>query len=500
MPNSLTADIAVIGSGFAGSLSALILKKLGFTTVMLDKSVHPRFAIGESSTPIGNLVLRDLSKRYDLPWLKPLTAHGLWREYYPHLRVGRKRGFSYFKHERQQPFRLQPDHSNELLVAASKDNHHSDTNWFRADVDAFFFKEAKRAGVMCYEDTIVEHMQQGSTWVLSCKQSDNIQFDVKTSFVIDATGRAGALAHFLNIPSRVESLRTNTRAFFAHIDGLPAWHDLLVKQGIPPHDHPYYCDDSAVHHLLDNAWLWMLRFNTGRTSAGIVLDESLQTQQVDFEGLICEYPSLLKLFTEATFAAPTHQLVQTGRLQHWWSQAAGPNWAMLPHTAGFVDPLHSTGIAHTLCGVERLLDVLQTHWGSTSLTHALEQYDHIVHTEIEHIDRLVSGCYRALNHFELFTSYSMLYFAAAITYEEDRIAHQSAGTRQNRYFLCAEDDNLKDIIASTYYHLMDVLDSDPDPQSIASFTAETAQRIAPYNTAGLFTPRIRNMYEYTATF
>ena len=429
MPNSLSADIAVIGSGFAGSLSALVLKKLGFTTVMLDKSVHPRFTIGESSTPIGNLVLRDLSRKYDLPWLKPLTAYGLWQEYYPHLRVGRKRGFSYFNHERQQPFTLRPDHSNELLVAASKSNDHSDTNWFRADVDAFFFKEAKRAGVMCYEDTIVEHLRTGSPWVLSCKQGTNIRFDVKASFVIDATGRAGALAHFLNIPSKVESLRTHTRAYFAHIDGLPSWNDFLVKQGMPPQDHPYYCDDAAVHHLLDNAWLWMLRFNTGRTSAGVVLDESRGEQKGDFEDIICEYPSLLTLFEQATFAPPTHQLVKTGRLQHWWAQAAGPNWAMLPHTAGFVDPLHSTGIAHTLCGVEHLLDILQSHWGSPSLTHALEQYDHRIHTEIDHIDRLVSGCYRTLDQFELFTAHSMLYFVAAITYEEDRINHQEAGYR-----------------------------------------------------------------------
>ena len=250
VPNSLTADIAIIGSGFAGSLTATILKKLGFTVVLLDKSTHPRFAIGESSTPIGNLVLRDFSKKYDLPWLKPLTEYGLWRDYYPHLRVGRKRGFSYFKHIPQERFTLRPDHGNELLVAASKDNERSDTHWFRADVDAFLFKEAQKAGVMCYEDTMIEKVRPGSSWRLSCKQAGSTQFDVKASFVIDATGRAGALAHFLQIPSRVESLRTNTRALYSRTStDLPSWHNFLVQQGMPPQNHPYYCDDAAVHHL-----------------------------------------------------------------------------------------------------------------------------------------------------------------------------------------------------------------------------------------------------------
>ena len=497
--NSLTADIAIIGSGFAGSLTATILKKLGFTVVLLDKSTHPRFAIGESSTPIGNLVLRDFSKKYDLPWLKPLTEYGLWRDYYPHLRVGRKRGFSYFKHIPQERFTLRPDHGNELLVAASKDNERSDTHWFRADVDAFLFKEAQKAGVMCYEDTMIEKVRPGSSWRLSCKQAGSTQFDVKASFVIDATGRAGALAHFLQIPSRVESLRTNTRALFAHIDGLPSWHNFLVQQGMPPQNHPYYCDDAAVHHLLDHAWLWMLRFSTSRTSAGIVLDASSYPNPIEFEDIICEYPSLLSLFEHATFAPPTHQLVKTGRIQHWWAQAAGPNWAMLPHTAGFVDPLHSTGIAHTLCGTERLIQIIQQHWGTSSMAHALKQYDRRIHTEINHIDQLVYGCYRAMDHFDLFTAYSMLYFAAAITYEEDRLAHQSEGTTQSRYFLCAEDNRLKDIIGSTYHHLVDILNSGPTPEAISEFTVETTQRIAPYNTAGLFNPRIPNMYEYTAT-
>ena len=39
----------------------------------MEKGRHPRFAIGESSTPVANLVLEGLARTYDLPRLLPLT-------------------------------------------------------------------------------------------------------------------------------------------------------------------------------------------------------------------------------------------------------------------------------------------------------------------------------------------------------------------------------------------------------------------------------------------
>ena len=55
-------DIAIIGSGFAGSLLAMVARRLGRSVVLLEKAKHPRFAIGESSTPLANLILEDLAR------------------------------------------------------------------------------------------------------------------------------------------------------------------------------------------------------------------------------------------------------------------------------------------------------------------------------------------------------------------------------------------------------------------------------------------------------
>jgi len=58
-------DLAIIGSGFAGSLLAMIARRQGRSVALVERSHHPRFAIGESSTPITNLLLEELATRYD---------------------------------------------------------------------------------------------------------------------------------------------------------------------------------------------------------------------------------------------------------------------------------------------------------------------------------------------------------------------------------------------------------------------------------------------------
>src|SRR5437773_11209262 len=115
-------DIAVVGSGFGGSLTAMIARRLGRSVILLERGRHPRFVIGESSTPLANLLLEELAQRYDLPRLLPLTKWGSWQSSYPQIGCGLKRGFTFYHHRLCEPFTPRPHHYNELRVAASPHN------------------------------------------------------------------------------------------------------------------------------------------------------------------------------------------------------------------------------------------------------------------------------------------------------------------------------------------------------------------------------------------
>src|SRR5690348_15306838 len=141
-------EIVVVGSGFAGSLLARVLAVLGYDVTLLERGTHPRFAIGESTTPLANLSLERLGARYGLADCWRLAAHGRWLAHHPTLRRGLKRGFTFYRHHPGEPLwqRGGPD-AERLLVAASPEDAVADTHWLRADVDHHLVREAVAAGV-----------------------------------------------------------------------------------------------------------------------------------------------------------------------------------------------------------------------------------------------------------------------------------------------------------------------------------------------------------------
>ena len=157
-------DILIAGAGFGGALTALLLHSRGFSVCLVEKGRHPRFAIGESSTPIADLLLRDLSTRYNLPWLYAFSRYGSWQEAHPEVVCGIKRGFSYFKHYPGKEFITDAEHSQELLVAASSSDQFSDTNWLRADFDAFLVEQVKAAGIMYLDLTDIVSAERDGDW------------------------------------------------------------------------------------------------------------------------------------------------------------------------------------------------------------------------------------------------------------------------------------------------------------------------------------------------
>jgi len=498
---AMRVDVAVLGSGFGGSLTAMLLNRIGLSCVVLERASHPRFIIGESSTPIADFVLRDLARNYNLPWLEPLSRYGPWCRTYPDVRRGLKRGFSYFSHRPGEPFQVDADHSRELLVAANRDDENADTQWLRSDVDHFLVRQAREQGVQVLEQVETSIASGGPGWLLEVRQPHET-LRVEASFLVDATGEAAAVARAVGVEIGTGELRTRSRTLYGHFEGVTPWHEVVADLGGNTADHPFRCDHAALHQIIDEGWMWQLRFDDGVTSVGLVLDagenpldESLAPEE-EWSAIISRYPSLAAQLAGARLVAPENGLRRTGRLQRRAATVAGPGWALLPSAAGFIDPLHSSGIALTLCGVERLVGILQEHGVGPKAVPALREYQRIVQEEQALMDDLVSGCYLARKRFPLFIAYSMLYFAAATTYEHRRLENR---LQPGAAFLCADDKGLRRAVSHLRGRLDEMVREESlDDAAVAAFEDEVARRIEPYNVVGLCDRDCRNMYRYTA--
>jgi tetracycline 7-halogenase / FADH2 O2-dependent halogenase len=491
------ADVAIVGSGFGGSLLALISGRLGLRTVLIDRASHPRFILGESTTPIANMVLRDLCRRYDLSQLEPICQYGTALQAHPQLVMGINRGSSFYRHDRDQPFQPQKDRGNELLVAFSPDDNRADTQWLRADVDQFFFRQARAARVATMERTdITECTWSDGRWCVSGFHSEE-PVRVWVPLVVDASGENGVVLRSLGIDRSGQSLKTNTRTLYGHFTGVASWHELYQQAGGQTADLPFHGDHAAAHHVIEGGWLRQFHFRNGVTSAGLVLDQARHPVHPDrypddeWHAILEHYPTLAQQYKGARLAEATPHLVGINRLQRRATRAAGEGWAALPNTAGFIDPLFGTTIAHTMCGVERLAAILEQGWGRDDMNQRLEGYDQQLQTEFSFLDSLVHACYRAMDDFPRFTSVSMLYFAAASEYQRRRTERLSGRATA---FLCADDPELQQAVDRCLQRLDDDAGTGQQPGDAAEFDRWIAEQIRPFNQVGLCDPAARNIY------
>src|SRR5512141_1142183 len=189
-----SCEVAIVGSGFAGSLLARVLAVVGYDVVLLERGTHPRFAIGESSTPLANLSLERIGLRYGLNDCYNLATHGRWLEHFPDLRRGLKRGFTFYRHHPNQPFASNGRDSERLLVAASPHDSLSDTHWLRADVDHHFVREAIAAGVDYRDRVNLTSADLTAESVRLSGKRNGDPFELRANFLVDASGPGGFLA------------------------------------------------------------------------------------------------------------------------------------------------------------------------------------------------------------------------------------------------------------------------------------------------------------------
>lgn len=413
----IDADVAVIGSGFAGSLTAMCLRRRGRRVVLVERGRHPRFAIGESSTPLANVLLEELADRYDLPRIRAFTKWGTWRRDRPDVACGLKRGFTFFFHNPGEPFADEGDHARQLLVGASPHDAVADTHWYRSAVDHAFVREAEAEGAIYLDETSLAGVTEREGQVVLDGVRHGRSVRIAADFVIDASGPRGFLHRALRLPEAPLRWLAPTQTVYTHFEQVARWDDLMPC-GEPP---PYPRDDAAVHHVFPGGWIWVLRFSNGVTSAGAALTclrpSSTAARQPTtgdgaavWERLLRTLPSVAAQFRHARPALP---FVHVPRLAFRSQRVCGANWALLPSAAGVIDPLLSTGFPLTLLGIQRLLSVIEQTSDGPERQAALDAYARVTQRELDVTEQLVASLYATMGDPTVFKRLSLLYFAAA---------------------------------------------------------------------------------------
>jgi tetracycline 7-halogenase / FADH2 O2-dependent halogenase len=486
-------DTLILGSGFGGSLLSMILARAGRSVAVIDRARHPRFTIGESSTPLADTTLAALAEQYNLSEVLPLTRYGTWKQTFPDITCGLKRGFSYFGHGTEGRF----NETGQMLVTASTSEESSDTHWLRSDVDAYLFKQACRSGVVQLEGAEYSLTEDDSHWCVT-GTADEGNFQITAPFIVDATGPASVLLGHLNISTQTETLKTNSRAIFGHFSNVETVESVLREHSMDCGRHPFPCDAAAVHHVLKNSWMWQLRFDDKSVSAGFVLDNRVPETQIfpelnattEWDRQMQPFAFLQRQFRSATVVRPDNGLQRTQRLQRLTTQAAGKNWAALPNTAGFIDPLHSTGIAHTLLGIKRLATILLNS-SDRQKEENLRHYSDQLIDELRNVDELVEGCYAALPSFRLWCDWCMLYFAAVTSMEQTAADNDVS-------FLRANDHEFRHTVRTARSHIQKAVDAGSTPEACNDFEGELRKLLQPWNHTGLLDDDCAGMYSRTA--
>lgn len=476
-------QIVIVGSGFAGSLMAMVSHRLGLKTLLLERGRHPRFAIGESSTPLANLLLEELAVQYQLPGVLPLCKWGSWQSRLPEIGCGLKRGFTFFQHEPGRPFTDDPALTRQLLVGASPHESVSDTHWYRPDFDHYLVRQAQEMGVTYWDEVEMSRvsLEQDHVKLLGHRHEETLE--VTADFVIDATGPRGFLYQQLGLRDIGFHGFPGTQALYTHFEKVGS-----LPAGFSPTDRPlpYPPEQAAVHHVFPGGWVWVLKFNNGLTSAGVVAVDELATQWDLRSGakgwarFLKSLPSVAEIFKSARATRPFVYLPRVASLSE---TITGRRWAQLPSAAGVVDPLLSTGFPLALLGIVRLGNMLRKHGGNPPAG-TLAQYAGRTRRELATTARMVGALYATMDRFEVFQDLSLLYFAAASFSETVR---RLGKPQKADGFLLYRNP----AFAARFQECCAAAERARTPGEIASLRQQIHSAIEPFDVAGL-TDRTRH--------
>jgi tetracycline 7-halogenase / FADH2 O2-dependent halogenase len=339
-------DVAILGSGIAGSMLGAILARQGRRVLLLDRGEHPRFALGESTVPHTSMLMRILGDRFGVPEITHCSSFESLKKRVTSS-CGIKRNFGFVYHREGEPQR--PEEATQSVIAEYP--HGPESHYFRQDVDAYLLFAAIRYGADSRQKVEIVDIDIDERGVrLASRQGERFA----ARFLVDAAGFRSPIAERYGLRERPTRLRTHSRSIFTHMIGVRPYDDCVEPSGA--HGMPRLWSQGTLHHLFDGGWMWVIPFDNHAEatnplcSVGLNLDSRRHPKpagvpaEEEFRGFLERYPSMAAQFAGAR---AVRDWVSTDRLQYSATKNVAYRCCLMSHASGTVDALFSRGMANT---------------------------------------------------------------------------------------------------------------------------------------------------------
>ncbi|MDZ7965822.1 MAG: NAD(P)/FAD-dependent oxidoreductase [Nostoc sp. DedSLP03] len=397
-------DVLILGSGLAGSILATILAKHNVRVLMIDKGSHPRFAIGEAMTPDTDLMMSILSYQYLVPEIAHLSSFDNICNNISPSACGLKRSFNFIYHQEGKEQTLQ--NTNKVGVPAS-------SHLYRQDIDQYMAKVAVNYGVKLLENTKILDITIDKKGVL-VKLEDNEQFTA--NYLVDASGHNSPISQKFNLRENPTRLKTHSRSIFTHMTGVKKYDDCIHSSGESQDKLLWY--QGTLHHIFDGGWMWVIPFNNHEKSnnpicsVGLNLDSrrfpktDISPEQ-EFQNFLSRFPGISMQFENAK---PVRNWVSTDRLQYSSRSCVGERFYLLPHAAGFIDPLYSFGLVNSCTIISPLASkiikaILENDYSTENFT----ELESLQQKLFDYNDKLVNCSYISFANFNLWDAWRRIW-------------------------------------------------------------------------------------------